>query len=441
MSKSFVEEVLPVFSKYILADGFPFMLDLERSQGMQLYDSCSKQWYLDFFSFFASNAIGFNHHKIVDDSDFIKRLNRASIHKPTNSDIYTDDYLWFIETFGRYAMPSYFRHSFFIEGGALAAENALKVAFDWKAQRNGYDMEGEEVNRMKVLHLERAFHGRSGYTLSLTNTDPLKVGYFPKFDWPRIISPAQIFPETEENNRKVIIEEKRALEQAERFFERFPKDIACIIMEPIQSEGGDRHFRLEFHQALYDMAQRNDALFIYDEIQTGIGMTGKFWAHEYYVRPDILAFGKKTQVCGILVNDKIDNVKSHCFNTSSRLNSTWGGNLVDMVRFGQILNIIEEDQLVTNALNVGSYLLDQLKSLSQVFPQMKNVRGLGLLCAFDLKDSATRDNVLNVCRDYHLLLLGSGSHSIRFRSPLIVSKPDVDEGIQRLSDALKKILH
>jgi L-lysine 6-transaminase len=154
---------------------------------------------------------------------------------------------------------------------------------------------------MVVIHFRQAFHGRLGYTLSLTNTDPIKHKYFPKFKWPRIHNPAIKFPLNEENLKKVQEEEQLALNQIKDAIKEYGHNIAALIIEPIQAEGGDNHFRKEFLVALREICDENEIMYIMDEVQTGIGLTGKMWAHEHFVKPDIIAFGKKSQVCGILV--------------------------------------------------------------------------------------------------------------------------------------------
>src|SRR5262249_28912552 len=144
--------------------------------------------------------------------------------------------------------------------------------------------------------------------------------------------------------------EQKSLEAIGRAFEENPNDIAAILIEPIQAEGGDNHFRPQFLQALERVARENECFFIVDEVQTGIGLTGKMWAHEHFgVKPDALCFGKKTQVCGCMVGPKVDQEPENVFKVSSRINSTWGGGLTDMVRFGRYLEIIAEERLVDNA--------------------------------------------------------------------------------------------
>ncbi len=427
-----------VLSKHLLTDGYNFVLDLEKSKGLYLYDSANQKKYLDFFTFFASNPLGMNHPRL-DNEEFIQKIGRVGVNKPSNSDVYTEEMAEFVEQFDRVGIPDELPHAFFIAGGALAVENTLKVAFDWKVRKNFQKGYRKEIGH-KVLHLDQAFHGRSGYTLSLTNTKPNKTKYFPKFDWPRIINPALHFPLTDEGVKDTIQLEKQAIAQAEQYFEENKDDIACFIMEPIQGEGGDNHFRPEFHQQMRDMAHKHEALFIYDEVQSGVGLTGKFWAYEHYAQPDIIAFGKKAQVCGILAGERIDEVEDNVFNVSSRINSTWGGNLVDMVRFGRILKVIKEEKLVENAAKMGDYLLDKIKGLENNFEAISNGRGKGLFCAMDLPTAEARDALVKECIKNGLMILGCGVKTIRFRTPLTVQKEHIDEGIEIIEKSVKALL-
>ncbi|SMO80710.1 L-lysine 6-transaminase [Fodinibius sediminis] len=432
-------QVHNILSKHMLTDGYDMVLDLEKSKGSYLYDAKTGDRYLDFFTFFASNPLGMNHPRLANDA-FRNKMGKIAINKPSNSDIYTEELAAFLETFDRVGIPDYLPYTFFISGGALAVENALKVAFDWKVQKNfekGYRRERGQ----KVLHFEQAFHGRTGYTMSLTNTDPTKIKYFPKFDWPRVISPAMTYPATETHLQQTKAQEERALAQAERYFEMYKDEIACIIIEPIQGEGGDNHFRKEFHRALRRLADDHEALLIYDEVQTGVGLTGTFWAHEHYVKPDILAFGKKAQVCGILAGKRVDEVEHNCFHVSSRINSTWGGNLVDMVRFGRILEVIEEDNLVHHAEQMGDYLLQNIQGLADQYDYISNARGKGLFCAIDFPNTEIRDAVIRECFNHKLMILACGTRTIRFRPPLTVQKQHLDEGIDIIEQAVKAVMN
>ena len=434
------ERVQDIYLRHMNARGMmPMVLDMAQSRGIELIDQRTGRRLLDFFGFYASNALGMNHPKLAEDEDFKARLLEAALNKVTNSDVRTIQMAHFLETFERVAIPEHLHYAFFISGGALAVENALKAAFDWKVRKNFEKGYRREVGH-QVMHFEKAFHGRSGYTLSLTNTaDPRKTMYFPKFNWPRVSSPHITFP-LAEHREEVERREQRALAQAKRHFHERQDDIACVILEPIQGEGGDNHFRPEFLHALKDLCHENDALLIFDEVQTGVGITGAFWAHEALgVEPDIISFGKKTQVCGILASRRLDEVEGHVFQTQSRINSTWGGNLVDMVRFDRILEVIEEDDLVTHAAETGQYLQDRLHGMAEAHTSVHNVRGRGLFCAFDLPSPEFRDRVLNRCYEKGLVILGCGTQSIRFRSPLTITEDGIDQGLAVLADAVSDV--
>ena len=153
--------------------------------------------------------------------------------------------------------------------------------------------------------------------------------YYPQFDWPRIVNPRITFPLDGDNTKQVEALEKKALEQIRAVLFKEREDLAAIIIEPIQGEGGDNHFRAEFFQSLRDICDENDLMFIMDEVQTGMGLTGRFWAHEHVnVKPDILGFGKKFQVCGTLASRRVDQVSCNVFEERSRISSTFGGGLI-----------------------------------------------------------------------------------------------------------------
>ena len=430
------ENVQASLQKHVLADGFDLTFDMEKSKGVYIYDAKHKRTLLDFFTCFASVPLGYNHPKMVNDEAFKKDLMLAALTNPSNSDIYTTQYAHFVETFSRVGIPDYLPHAFFIAGGSLAIENALKVAMDWKVQKNfarGYTKE----RGFKVIHFEQAFHGRSGYTMSLTNTQPVKTKWFAKFDWPRVSVPQINFPYTDSNHEDLLYREELSLAQVRKAFETNKDDVCAIIIEPIQSEGGDNHVRQEYLEQLRVLADENEAMLIYDEIQTGVGLTGKFWCHEHFgekARPDIIAFGKKMQVCGILVGPKVDEVENNVFNVPSRINSTWGGSLVDMVRAAKILEIIEEDDLCSNAAKTGEYLQEQLINIAERHPIISNVRGRGLLTAFDFPDKNTRDTFINLGLEQNVMFLGCGDRTIRFRPALIMDRNNIDRGLTILEN-------
>ncbi|HKI86005.1 MAG TPA: L-lysine 6-transaminase [Thermoanaerobaculia bacterium] len=431
-------EVHSVLGQHMLVDGLHLVMDLEKSHGSYLYDDLRGHEVLDLFGAFSTIAIGYNHPKLSD-ADFLKRLVPAALTKPSNSDIYTPQLAAFVEAFSRTVPAAFREHLFFIEGGALAVENALKAAFDWKVRKNLAAGRGELGQQ--IIHFRQAFHGRSGYTLSLTNTaDPRKTQYFPKFKWPRITNPALSFPVSAEVEEQVAQEEEKAVNEIKQVLADNPNDIAALIIEPIQGEGGDNHFRSEFLQRLRQLADENEFLLIFDEVQTGFGTTGKWWCFEHLaVEPDIFCFGKKTQVCGIAATRRLDEVDS-VFKVSSRINSTWGGNLVDMVRCRRIIEIIEEDALLDNATEVGSVLLSGLQDLARQYPgTVTNPRGRGLFLAFDLPDTEKRNRVLAALNQADVLGLASGFRAIRFRPALTLDPDTAREGLSRIGTAISRV--
>jgi len=432
-------DVHNTIGRHMLADGMSPVIDLDKSHGSWLVDGNTGDEYLDLFSMFASLAVGYNHPYVIKNKD---RLLASAINKPTNSDIYSIAMAEFVETMGRIAQPDYLPHSFYVSGGTLAVENALKTAFDWKVRKNIASGNGELGSQ--VLHFEKCFHGRSGYTLSLTDSpDPRKVKYFPKFNWPRVSTPQINFPLDKNNLKDVVDREAITLEEIKNAILANPNDIACMIIEPIQGEGGDNHFRSEFLINLKEICLENDILLIYDEVQSGAGITGKMWAHQHFsdeARPDIISFGKKTQCCGIFAGGRIDDVENNVFHESSRINSTWGGNLVDMVRFTIYLEIIEKEDLVNRASESGHYLLKQLMNLENEYPELvSNSRGKGLFCAFDLPNPNSRDKLASALMENKVIVLGSGERSIRFRPHLNIKKEEIDIGISAIRKSLNKI--
>ncbi|NHZ86018.1 MAG: aminotransferase class III-fold pyridoxal phosphate-dependent enzyme, partial [Planctomycetia bacterium] len=217
----------------------------------------------------------------------------------------------------------------------------------------------------------------------------------------------------------------------------------ALIIEPIQGEGGDNHFRAEFMKELRTICDENEIMFIYDEVQTGIALTGKMWAHEYFgndALPDMLCFGKKTQVCGFFASKRIDEVENNVFHESARLNSTWGGNLIDMVRFSMYLEVIEQEKLVEKAGVNGEYLLNEIKKIQADFPNIvHNPRGKGLFCAFNLESGEKRDKLRELIQEEGAIMLGCGPKTIRFRPPVNISIDEIDIGIKCIRRAIKRL--
>ncbi|HKJ28330.1 MAG TPA: L-lysine 6-transaminase [Anaerolineales bacterium] len=436
-------QVHQTIGQYMLPDADRIIIDLERSHGPYLVDALSGREFIDFFTYFASLPVGHNHPKMKT-PEFLEKLTVAAIHKPSSSDFYTGLMAEFVDTFGRVAMPEAMPHLFLISGGALAVENALKTAFDWKARKN-LALAGSgtlpllEGLGTQIIHFEQAFHGRSGYTLSLTNTaDPRKTKYFPKFDWPRVVNPKLRFPVTDDVLAEVKRQEEIAITQIEAACKQHRGDIAGLIIEPIQGEGGDNHFRPEFFRELRRLADDYEFLLIYDEVQSGMGITGLMWGHEHYeVQPDVFAFGKKAQVCGIVAGKRVEEVENHVFAESSRINSTWGGNLVDMVRATQYLKIMEEENLLAHTAEMGEKMRSGLESIAEESNGMiTNVRGKGMMVAYDLPTEARRDEMMKLLEKNGLKALKAGARSIRFRGMLDIPAEVIDKALEVVAQSV-----
>jgi len=430
--------------------------DIWNSRGSYLKD-LNGNLYLDMCGFFSTAPVRFDHPRLRDNS-FIEKMGRIALYRPSIADFWTEELAEFVDIFRKLATPPYMHHYFFIDGGSLAVENALKAAFDWKVRVN---MKKGKIQKdpqeellplgTKVIHFERAFHGRSGYTLSLTHTvDPRKYKYFPKFDWFRIDPPVLYFNNDGNVANQEDVEKQQALaiDKIKDLLKDHADDIAAIVIEPIQCEGGDRHIPVTFFAQLRTLADENDIILIYDEVQTGFGTTGKMWAHEYFgddARPDIVAFSKKTQTGGIMANHdrffKIDeNVFGNAGPCKSRLNSTWGGNPVDMVRCAQFLKIIDENNLIENAQKMGAYFIQGLRDLCKKFKDIiENPRGRGLLLGFDAVKPDMKFQLWTAFRDQQLLCLTCGARTLRFRPHLDLTEEEVDDALDKMNRALTKI--
>jgi L-lysine 6-transaminase len=440
------DKVFPILKQSILVDGFHVVVDLQRSRGNLMVDALTGREYLDCYTYVATLPLGHNHPGLEDEG-FRRSLLAAALANPANSDVYAPEYAGFVDAFRRLAMPAPFVHAFFVAGGTLAVENAMKAAFDWKVQKNR--ARGLSGGGDKVLHFREAFHGRSGYCLSVTNTDATKIRDFPKFDWPRIENPKLRFPKAacgagphaaaaaQRALEETLEAERRAVAAIAAAFDADPHGIAAILVEPIQGEGGDNHFRPEFLRELRRLADEREALLVFDEVQTGVGLTGSLWAYQQLgVVPDLLVFGKKTQVCGFMATRRIDEVPANVFAVSSRINSTWGGNLVDMVRCARYLQLIEEERLVERAARVGETFLAGLRELQARTPHMDNARGRGLMLAFDLPDTQARNALRTRLWEAGLATLACGTRTLRFRPALVFGEAEVARTLELLDRAL-----
>ncbi|RCW43709.1 L-lysine 6-transaminase precursor [Halopolyspora algeriensis] len=423
---------------HVAGDLLDIVVDLDGGEGCRLRDLRDGTEYLDMTMFFSSAPLGHGHPGLRE-PDFEAALVRASRVKPANPDFATVEQARFAETLKRVFGDPELPLLFFIEGGGPAVENALKIAFDWKTKCNA--ARSIPVRGCRAMHLQHAFHGRTGYTMSLTNTDPTKVRDYPVFDWPRIPSPA-VDPDTGWDHPELLPAERTALEAAEAALQRYGHEIACFVYEPIQGEGGDRHLRPEFLRAMQELCREHGVLTIADEVQTGGGITGCAWAYQALgLEPDLVAFGKRVQVCGVMGGRRVLDIADNAFREGSRISSTWGGGLVDMVRATRILETVESEDLLPHTRRMGEILLAELRGLAEEFPSvLGHPRGRGLMCAVDFPDSALRDRAITIARErHHTLFLPSGPRSLRWRPALSVRQEELTDAVQALRKTLGEL--
>ncbi|MCI2420658.1 L-lysine 6-transaminase [Saccharopolyspora sp. K220] len=427
-------DAVTALREHVTGDLLDIVVDLAAGEGCRIRDVRDGTEYLDMTMFFSSAPLGHGHPGLRT-PDFEAALVRAGRIKPSNPDFATVEQARFAETFRRVVGVPDLPLLFFIDGGTLAVENALKVAFDWKTKVNA--RAGIAARGSRVLHLERAFHGRSGYTLSLTNTDPAKIRDYPMFDWPRIPSPA-VEPGERWDVTELLPEEVVALDAARAALRRYGREIACFVYEPIQGEGGDRHLRPRFLRAVQELCREHDVLTVADEVQTG-ALTGQPWAHQALgLEPDLVAFGKRLQVCGVMGGRRVLEVADNAFREPSRISSTWGGSLVDMVRATRILEVVEREDLFEHSRSMGDLLLGELRDLAVEFPAViRAPRGRGLMCAITFHDPAQRDRAIAIAREtYRTLFLPSGPDSLRCRPPLSVRPEEIVDAVAALRKTL-----
>ena len=419
----------------VTGDLIDIVVDLDSGSGCRFSDARDGTEYLDMTMYFSSAPLGHGHPALRDPA-CERAMLRAARTKPSNPDFATVEQAEFAETFRRVAGDPDLPLLFLIDSGTLAVENALKIAFDWKTKRNA--RAGVAARAHRVLHLRHAFHGRSGYTLSLTNTEPAKIRDYPKFDWPRIPSP--VVPTEEWEAPGLLPAETAALEQARTELERYGAEIACLVYEPVQGEGGDRHLRGRFLRALRDLCTEHDVLTVADEVQTG-ALAGAPWVSvELDLRPDLIAFGKRMQVCGVQGGRRVLEVEDNAFREPSRISSTWGGSLVDMVRATHVLRTVERDELFDRAARMGELLRAELRALAAEFPGvLRDPRGRGLMCAIGFHDRAVRDGVIaDARRCCRTLFLPSGPDSVRWRPPLTVSEEEISAAVAAMRTCLHR---
>jgi L-lysine 6-transaminase len=374
---------------------FDINLDFEKSKGSLLYDKKSGRQFLDFFSLYSSLPLGYNHP--VFDSEFEQKVLRVCKLRMTNNMFWSDELLDFFEKF----YPVVFSKNIHLTcTGALAVESAIKCAMDVKPR-----------SQPMVLSFKKSFHGINswGFITDRFAATSSRMENYPRNNWLNLDFEAMV----------------------EFFNSPSVENLVAVVVEPIQSTAGDQYIPVEQLKAIENLCHKHNACLILDEIQTGFGVTGSMWYHEkIQIKPDILVFGKKAQVCGIVTNDKYAQTLN---SPIQKLEVTYDGDLIDAIRSTYVLKAYRRWNL-----------LEQVEKNSQIFKEIlassfENYRSSGHLIAFDLPSREVRDKFTKKCFDLGLLVNGTAEKSIRLRPNLAVSGGEIDmfeSGIKKALGAM-----
>jgi len=404
---------------------------------------------LDVYAQIASIPVGYSNPTLLQ-SAMSPEMASALINRPAMGNFPSHDWAEILKTGLLRASPKGLDQVLTATAGSDANELAMKAAFMWKRQqqRGGYDAEFSQEDiessmnnqapgspNMSILSFRGGFHGRLFGSLSCTRSKPIHKLDIPAFDWPQASFPQLKYPleqHAEENAR----EEQRCLEEVEHVISTFHNPPAAIIVEPIQSEGGDNHASPAFFRGLRAITRKHDVLMIVDEVQTGVGATGKFWAHDHWDLqdpPDMVTFSKKAQAAGYFYGNPALRP-----NKAYRQFNTWLGDPARAILFRAILAEIENKNLVENTAETGAYLYAGLDRLATKFPkQIKNLRGKGQ-GTFIAWDSPQRDEILKKAKTIGINIGGSGAEAVRLRPMLIFQKKHADillEGLEKIMAA------
>lgn len=400
---------------------FKLKIDFEKSRGSCLFDKNSGREFLDFFGMYSTVTLGYS-HPIFRDPRFGADILRVAHLRTTNCEMASTEAADFLEKFSSHPAMRPYKHFHFACTGALAIEAAVKIAIDQKKAKDP-----------KVISLKESFHGINSYGGFLTDRFypvSTRLNGFPEMDWPKIHNPRMVY----KNNAVDLAATEAGLEQFQKEFndcleKSGPENIAALLVEPIQSTAGDWYFPESFFKRIRELCDRHNILLIFDEIQTGFGVTGSIWYHQLIgIQPDIVVFGKKAQVCGVMFKESVNETLKN----PVRLEVTWDGELIDMIRSTYILRAFEEYKILENVCARGAQLLEGLRKI----PALLNIRGQGLLVAFDFETPSEQEPFCKRAFENGLLFNKTRERTIRFRPNLNVSAAEVNEALERIQKSL-----
>lgn len=427
------------------------IVDDARSKGPWLHD-VDGNVFLDLFASFALGALGYNHPALLELARS-EAFAHASINPTSTPFVTTPFWIDYVEEMQKRFAPRGMAKMYCVDAGGEGVESALKAAFIVHGERRRA-ASGRPKNPLELPEAEQraildnagtdavvvsftgAFHGRGLGPLSATHSKLIHKADLPAFPWPHVPFPECRYPLSrfqEENARA----EDASIAELARVLDAHAGRVAAVVVEPIQSEGGDRHASPAFFRRVQALAKKAGAALILDEVQTGCGPTGALWAHEHLdlpEPPDMVAFGKKMQFGGFFATS------DYAISQFGRMYQTRNGDRARAALGLTILRTIEKDGLLANVRETGAHFLAGLEALAERHPDLvTSPRGKGFLLAFDLPTVAQRDDFLKRAQRRGVMATYTGTRSVRMRPHLVTGRAEVDEALAVFAEVLAEM--